>query len=205
MLKWICKERGANLEDLKKIIGNNITALRTSAKLTQSELADKLNYSDKSVSKWERGESAPDIFILKQIADLFGVMVDYLLLEEHCDDSLVTKKMLTKRSRYIITALSVLGVWLIATMVFTVLHTMNIKGGYIAFLAAIPLMMIDLLVFNSIWGNKKLNILFISGILWGTILLVYILLIKFDIWLLFIIGAICQVALLITLGFFKHK
>ena len=93
------------MEDLKKIIGNNITALRTSAKLTQSELADKLNYSDKSVSKWERGESAPDIFILKQIADIFGVMVDYLLLEEHCDDSLVTKKMLTKRSRYIITAL----------------------------------------------------------------------------------------------------
>ena len=65
--------------DLKPIIAKNITALRQSHKMTQIELAEKLNYSDKAVSKWERGESIPDVTVLKTIADLFGVSLDYLL------------------------------------------------------------------------------------------------------------------------------
>lgn len=51
--------------------------------MTQSDLADKLNYSDKAVSKWERAESIPDIAVLKEIADLFDVTLDYLVNEEH--------------------------------------------------------------------------------------------------------------------------
>ena len=73
------------MQDLKQLIGKNITKLRTSSKLTQAEFAEQLNYTDKAVSKWERGESLPDIVILKQIADMFGVKVDYLL-SEHFDD-----------------------------------------------------------------------------------------------------------------------
>ena len=64
------------MNDFKRIIANNITELRRSVPLTQAELAEKLNYSDKAVSKWERGESIPDVIVLKQIADLFGVTVD---------------------------------------------------------------------------------------------------------------------------------
>ena len=55
------------MEDIKKIISKNIQTLRKDADLTQSELAERLNYSDKAVSKWERGESVPDIVVLKQI------------------------------------------------------------------------------------------------------------------------------------------
>jgi DNA-binding transcriptional regulator YiaG len=40
------------VEDIKPIIAKNITALRQNAKLTQIELAERLNYSDKAVSKW---------------------------------------------------------------------------------------------------------------------------------------------------------
>ena len=69
--------------DLKPVIAQNITALRQSHKMTQIELAEKLNYSDKAVSKWERGESIPDVIVLKTIADLFGVSLDYLLEEDH--------------------------------------------------------------------------------------------------------------------------
>ena len=60
------------MEDIKPIIAKNITALRQGAKLTQIELAERLNYSDKAVSKWERAESIPDITVLKTIADMFG-------------------------------------------------------------------------------------------------------------------------------------
>ena len=64
--------------DTKSIIANNIIELRKSKKWTQIELAEKLNYSDKAISKWERAESLPDVTVLQQIAALFSVSVDYL-------------------------------------------------------------------------------------------------------------------------------
>lgn len=67
------------MDELKSIVAENLKALRTSAGLTQGELANRLNYSDKAVSKWERGESLPDVQVLKQLADMYGVGVDYLL------------------------------------------------------------------------------------------------------------------------------
>ena len=71
------------MQDWKFIIAKNITALRQNRKMTQAELAEKLNYSDKAVSKWERGESVPDVLVLKSIADMFGVSLDYLLEADH--------------------------------------------------------------------------------------------------------------------------
>ena len=61
------------MNELKNIIASNITYLRKQKKLTQAELAQELNYSDKAVSKWERGESVPDIETLKNIAEMFEV------------------------------------------------------------------------------------------------------------------------------------
>ena len=86
------------MSDKRFIIGKNIAELRKSSGLTQLELAEKLNYSDKSVSKWERGESLPDIVVLKSVADLFEVTLDYLVEEEH-DGKPVTKEMLDKNYR----------------------------------------------------------------------------------------------------------
>ena len=73
------------MEELKNVIADNLINLRKSNKLTQLELAEKLNYSDKAISKWERGESLPDIIILKQLAEMYGVSVDYILTE-HTED-----------------------------------------------------------------------------------------------------------------------
>ena len=70
-----------NENDFKKIVVENLIYYRKLNKLTQLQLAEKLNYSDKAISKWERAESIPDIIILKQIADLFGVTVDYIITE----------------------------------------------------------------------------------------------------------------------------
>ena len=75
------------MEDLRKIIAENIVALRKSSSMTQIELAQRLDYSDKSVSKWERGESIPGVVVLKQIADIFGVTVDYLITDTHVDNN----------------------------------------------------------------------------------------------------------------------
>ena len=75
------------MEELKNIIANNLMALRKSNKLTQLELAEKLNYSDKAISKWERGESLPDVLLLKSLADMYGVSVDYLMKEHSHDEA----------------------------------------------------------------------------------------------------------------------
>ena len=67
------------MENIKQIVAKNIADLRRASGLTQMEFAEKLNYSDKAVSKWERGDSLPDVAVLKQIADLFQVTLDYLV------------------------------------------------------------------------------------------------------------------------------
>ena len=61
------------MNNLKEIIANNITNLRKEKKLTQLEFASELHYSDKTISKWERAESIPDVVVLKQVADFFGL------------------------------------------------------------------------------------------------------------------------------------
>ncbi len=71
------------MEDLKQIIAANMTELRKEMNITQAELADQLGYTDKAVSKWERAESIPDVITLKQLADLFGVTLNYLVEANH--------------------------------------------------------------------------------------------------------------------------
>ena len=91
----------------KALIASNIQYLRTSANLTQADLADKINYSDKAVSKWERGESLPDFFVMKQIADLFGVSLDFFF-EEHSGKEVpeeVVEKMKNINRKHLIIAL----------------------------------------------------------------------------------------------------
>ena len=67
------------LSELKLIFASNLIRLRTQAGMKQAELGAQLNYSDKSVSKWERGEAIPDAYVLTQLAEIFGVSVDALL------------------------------------------------------------------------------------------------------------------------------
>ena len=75
-------ENKNNEIDVKLIISKNIIKYRKKMGLTQLELAEKLNYSDKTLSKWERGESMPDIVTLKQLADIFMISVDVLISTE---------------------------------------------------------------------------------------------------------------------------
>ena len=101
---------GNHMPDLKSVIARNIVELRKSANWTQAELAQKLNYSDKAVSKWERAESTPDVEVLKNMADLFQVPVGYFFESEHVKDQGPFEKVvrkLQKRNRLIISLVSI--------------------------------------------------------------------------------------------------
>ena len=163
------------MTDLKFIIAKNIVALRQGAKLTQSDLAEKLNYSDKAVSKWERAESMPDITVLKAVADLFEVPLDYLVQEQHDNINPATPEISPspnkRRNHLIITLLSVLIVWFTATLVYITLDMASLAhwGRFLVFTYALPISCIVWLVFNSIWFNSRQNYLIISLMMWSTI------------------------------------
>lgn len=201
------------LKELRDVIAKNICDLRTEAGLTQLTFAELLNYSDKAVSKWERGESIPDIFILKRIADHFGVTVDYLLAESHTKDILRTEKQnrIVKRNRLLVTSLAAALVWLIATILFVSLDILaeNFSfPGWLVFIYAIPTSAIVLLVFNSIWGRAKLNYVIITVLVWTLILSIYttvLLLGERNIWLVFLLGVPAQVIILFWSGINTRK
>jgi len=185
------------MQKLNQIIAKNITNLRKSMQLTQAELAEKLNYSDKAISKWERAESIPDISILKRIADLFGVTVDYLLEEEHAENekkpNIISAQ--EKKNKLIVSLLATALVWLIATMVFVYLglYMKDIHNLWIIYVYALPVTFVVLLIFNSIWGKKRRNFAIISLLVWSVLLSVYLALFSYNIWLIFVIGIPTQV------------
>lgn len=194
------------MEDLKLIIAQNIVQLRKKSKLTQAELAEQLNYSDKAVSKWERGESVPDIAVLKQLADLFHVSVDYLLSKEHPVLAELSRQLNhhKKHNRGMITAISVLLVWLLATLVFVVLEPFvhHTPWQWMTFAYALPASLIVWLVFNSIWFNKRRNFFIISCLMWSVLLALYLSFLAAGINypLLFVLGLIGQLIILLWSG-----
>ena len=166
--------------ELKNIIAKNIAELRKANGLTQLSLAEKLNYSDKAVSKWESGASIPDVIVLKEIADLFGVTVDDLL-RENCKMRNIPAS--NKRIHTIITLLSVMLVWLIGTLIFVSLGIAGISGDlWLSFIWPIPVSFIVLLVFNSIWGKRRLNYLIITFLMWTLLAAIYLSALRFNPW-----------------------
>ena len=182
------------MKDLRKIIARNICALRTDMNMTQLRLAQILNYSDKAVSKWERGEAIPDIIVLKQIADYFGVSVDYLLEEDHGDNLHPTRDLvsLKRRNRVIITITSIACVWLVATIIFAIIVSISPDSpAWLAYVFAVPASSIVWLVFNSIWGIRRVNFLIISLLIWSLIISIYLTVFicaQRSLWVLFIVG-----------------
>ena len=182
------------MEDLKHIIAHNLSELRRSASMTQIDLAERLHYSDKAVSKWERGESIPDVGVLKEIADLFGVTVDYLLTEEHTaprEDVPAGRQ----HRRAVVTLLSVALVWLIATVVFVILGMVlpGLRGEWLAFVYAVPVSAIVLLVFNSLWGRRRRNYGIVSVLVWGLLLSAFLTYPRGMMWMIFLLGIPTQI------------
>ncbi len=197
--------------DLKPIIANNITELRKRNNLTQIELAEKLNYSDKAVSKWERAESIPDITVLKEIADMFSVTVDYLINEEHEKEEEETRHYTGRRlrNRMLITAISITLVWFVATFVYTNIDviTANQQNHWLAFLFAVPVSMIVWLIFNTLWFNRRRNFLIISLLMWSALICFFVLMfvLGFNLRPFFLLGIPGQVIILLWSGLRSKK
>lgn len=161
-----------NNKDIKLIIANNIIKYRKEKGLTQLELAEMLNYSDKTLSKWERAEAIPDIITLKQLSEIFEVSVEVLISDEYVPKFEVhkPKKGTTRKKVVSITLLSLSLVWLVATFSFVLLAILDINSIYFkpwfTFIFAVPISAIILLVFSCIWGNEIDRFVSTSALMW---------------------------------------
>ena len=177
------------MENWKKLIGDNITKYRKMANLTQSDLAKKLNYSDKSISKWERGDSLPDVIVLKQMAGIFGVSLDTLTSDKVEKPSKV--KQFVNRintSRVLISSCATLLVWLVATIVFVALSLFtDWERLWLLFVYGIPVNFIVLISLTKFWKDKWYNFATVSGIIISLPLAIYLTLNMSDFWLLFMV------------------
>ena len=192
------------MEDIKVIIAKNIVAYRTSLGITQIELAEKLNYSDKSVSKWERALGVPDILVLKEMAELFGVKVDDLITPHENSDKIVLPDKRSKRAkRLLITLMSTGLVWLVATIVYVILGLIGLEGIWRVFVYALPATMVVFTVFSALWGNRVYLTVSVSLLIWTVIASIYITFIGTKAWLFFFIGIPLQILAILGMVLLK--
>lgn len=190
-------------DSFKMIIADNLVKYRKAAKLTQLEMAEKLLYSDKNISKWERGESVPDVLILKQIADIFGVTVNDFLKEngkvELGSVSKPKKKEKTKffsKQQFLIVFLSISLVWLVAVVgysIFVGLMPSSQSWVWKIFIISLAVSSIVATVFSSIWCTNLLNSIIVSFLIWTTALALFISIPFENNWLIFIIAIPLQI------------
>lgn len=181
-------------ENLKRNVAENLKKFRKKNNLTQTQLAQKLNYSDKSISKWERMEGVPDIIILSKLADLYGISVDVFIRDA---DTIAFPKL--KKKRQLISLISFTGVWVLATIVYVIL-SLFIKGSFenwLVFIYAIPLSLITTVVFTKLWGSNTQQFISVSLLLWSLILSIFLSFNLVKLWLLFVAAGALQLLLIL--------
>lgn len=195
------------MEDLKKTIADNLIFYRKQKGLTQLDIAEKLNYSDKAVSKWERAEAVPDIFILKQIADFYGIKLDDLLsTDKKKREKLVrSSEQKARLVKIFVPTISCIFVWFLATLLYILpaIIIPQVTKTWLVFIYAIMINFILFVVFSSIWGNNILRCLSISGLIWTAFLAMCLTFSTEKIWLLLIVAIPLQIITILSFVFVK--
>ncbi|MBR4999229.1 MAG: helix-turn-helix transcriptional regulator [Clostridia bacterium] len=211
-------------KDFNAIIGKNLLRLRKDKKLTQMEVAEKFNYSDKSISKWEKGESMPSVDILCELAKFYGVSLDDLTHENEILPTIENKtankkeKKRTPRmfsTRLMVTLLSVGAVWLCATILFVLLKIFADINYYMTFMWSGVLSLIVLIVFNAIWGRMRYLFPILTFLLWLILASLHVQVFihsSFNIWPVYFLGIPLQILIILwgalikkPKGYYKNK
>ena len=173
---------------LRKTVAKNIAAYRKAHHDTQLDLATKLNYSDKSVSKWERGESLPDVYILSQIADLYGVSVSALIGE------IQPPKESKPHYHMFILLLSLALTMAVATLLFSMFMICKVDyPAWMFFVYALPVCSIICIVFTSLWWGILWQGVSVSALIWTLGLSLYLSFELENVSLIFLVCAALQV------------
>ena len=180
------------LSELKLVTAGNLIKLRTGRGLTQAELGAMLNYSDKTISKWERGEAIPDAYVLTQIAEIFGVTVDALLSppgkwtppepEQEEERSYSVRAIL---------AIAVLGVWTLALSAFVALWLAHIICWQI-FVVALPVSILTYLVLICVFKRRRHLKIVVALFVLSLFAMVYLLFFHANSWQIFLVAILAE-------------
>lgn len=179
-------------KQIKQNFAQNLIYYRKKFGLTQLQLANKLNYSDKAISKWENGDTLPDIVVFSSIADFFKITVNDLIkkpVKQDIDDVVSTK------SRVLIMILSCGLCWLVALITFFMLFMFtDLDRIWLAFIFALPATFIVLVVFSSLWYKEIFQCISTSGLLWTVALSISLCFFRYSSsWFIYIVAALLQV------------
>ena len=185
------------MTEIKKNISSNLVTLRKINNYKQSEIAKKLNYSDKTISKWETGEVMPSIQNLVELCKLYNVTLDEIISTNLTSKSQGANIIKQNTDKFAISLLAVSAIWILATIVYVYGKILSGVSLWQVFVWAVPASMVVSIVFNTLWGNKKINYVFISILIWTLIASIYLQFLQFNLIPLFFIGIPCQVAILL--------
>ena len=177
------------MDEINSILADNMARLRRESGMTQSELAERLHYSDKLISKWERGDAAPNAASLWQLAQIFGVTVDELFRapgESEKPAETETPHRGKRKERALITAIALCGVLLAVTLVFDISWMMG-RPFWRVYIALLPMGLMTLLVLNTIWNKGKGDFLIVGLLIPATLLTIYLALLPRQTWQLFLL------------------
>lgn len=190
-------------KDIKQIIAKNLANLRKNKKITQTELAEQFGYSDKAISKWENGDTLPDIQTLYQLCEFYNVTLDFLVSEQSFEEKIkyinhLNKKVIINNS--LIELLYCSFVWILAVIIYVYLYTFSEINYWQIFIWALPATTIVMLLFTKVWKQKLYTFIVRSLFFWTLVTACYIQFIEYNIWPLFFLMIPIQVALILTIA-----
>lgn len=190
-------------KDIKQIVAKNLANLRKNRKITQTELAEQFGYSDKAISKWENGDTLPDIQTLYQLCEFYNVTLDFLVSEQSFDEKIkyinhLNKKVIINNS--LIELLYCSFVWILAVIIYVYLYTFSEINYWQIFIWAIPATTIVMLLFTKVRKQKLYTFIVRSLFFWTLVTACYIQFIEYNIWPLFFLMIPIQVALILTIA-----
>lgn len=191
------------MKDTKQIIAENLISLRKKNKLTQLEFAEKFNYSDKTVSKWETGESSPGIDTLCTIANYYNITLDDMVKDNAIDNNKnITRYRTNKLS---ITLLTILAVWILATILYVYANIVFNVNIWMCFIWAIPASCIMGIIFNAIWGRRLTHFILTSALLWSLLTALYLQFISYNFFIIFVLGIPLQLSIFLWANIRPHQ
>lgn len=186
------------MKNIKEIIKNNLIKYRKNNKLTQLELAEKIHYSDKAISRWENGEVVPDIETLNLLSEIYEIPINQFFEEHTMIKPILHKiKHLEIGNKLAISLISVAGVWLIACILYFYLHTLSHSNVWQLFMWAVPVSAIVGIVFNGIWGRRLWTFILVSILVWSILSSFYFQFFKYNLFFIFLIGSPLQVSIIL--------
>ena len=190
---------------LRNTIAKNLANLRKNKKLTQAELAQKFGYSDKAVSKWETGETLPDIEILYSLCTFYDVSLDFLtheITEENKNQYITHYNRRIIINNALIESLFITFVWILASIVYVYLSLYNGIDYYLIYVRALPVSFFIGILFIKVWKEKIYSLIITSLFAWSLVIAIYLQLLQYDsqwnIWPLFFLLIPIQIAIILA-------